>query len=95
MINESDCNIAIFASTSIILLWLGEITHMITDINMLIFNFEHFLSDIRVQGYLHLKKVYFFVGHPVYHHKKTVVICIIDKKTKSLTVEIVELMTKY
>ena len=26
--NDSDCNIAIFTSTSIFLLWLGEITHM-------------------------------------------------------------------
>ena len=68
---------------------------MKTNINMFLFDIEHFFSDIRGPGYLHLKKVYFFVGHPVYHHKKTVVICIIDKKTKSLTVEIVELMTNY
>ena len=40
--------------------------HMKTDINMFIFNIEHFLSDIRGPRYLHLKKVYFSVGHPVY-----------------------------
>ena len=68
---------------------------MKTDINMFLLNIEHNLSDIRGSSYLNLEMVYFFVGHPVYHHKKTVVICNIDKKTKSLTVEIVELMTKY
>ena len=39
--------------------------HMKTDINMLIFDMEHFFSDIRGPRYLHLKKVYFSVGHPV------------------------------
>ena len=39
---------------------------MRTDTNMFIFNIEHILSDIRGPRYLHLKKVYFFVGHPVY-----------------------------
>ena len=38
---------------------------MKTDINMFLFNIEHFWSDIRGPKYLHLKKVYFFVGHPV------------------------------
>ena len=38
---------------------------MNTDINMFIFDIEHFLSDIRGPRYFHLKKVYFFVGHPV------------------------------
>ena len=32
---------------------------------MFIFYIEHFLSDIRSPQYFHLKKVYFFVGHPV------------------------------
>ena len=32
---------------------------------MFIVNIEYFLSDIRGPRYLHLKKVYFFVGHPV------------------------------
>ena len=39
---------------------------MKTDVNMFLFNIEHLLSDIRRSRYLHLKKVYFFVGHPVY-----------------------------
>ena len=38
---------------------------MKTNINMFLFDIEHFLSDIRGPRYLHLKKVYFFVGHPV------------------------------
>ena len=38
---------------------------MKTDIDMFFLNIEHFLSDIRGSRYLHLKKVYFFVGHPV------------------------------
>ena len=38
---------------------------MKTDINMLISNIEHFLSDIRGPRYLYLKKLYFSVGHPV------------------------------
>ena len=38
---------------------------MKTNRNMFLFNIEHFLSDIRAPRYLHLKKVYFFVGHPV------------------------------
>ena len=33
--------------------------------NMFLFDIEHFLSDVRGLRYLHLKKVYFFVGHPV------------------------------
>ena len=32
------------------------------EINLFIFNVEHFLSDIRGPRYFHLKKVYFFVG---------------------------------
>ena len=35
-----------------------------TDINMFLLNIEHLLSDIRGSRYLHLKKVYLFVGHP-------------------------------
>ena len=38
---------------------------MKTNINMFLFDIEHFFSDIRGPGYLHLKKVHFFVGHPV------------------------------
>jgi len=38
---------------------------MKTNINMFLFDMEYFLSDIRGPRYLHLKKVYFFVGHPV------------------------------
>ena len=38
---------------------------MKTNINMFLFDIEHFLSDIRGPRYLHLKKVYFYVGHPV------------------------------
>ena len=36
-----------------------------TNINMFLFDIEHFLSAISGPRYLHLKKVYFFVGHPV------------------------------
>ena len=39
---------------------------MKTNIDMFLFNIEPLLSDIRGPRYLHLKKVYFFVGHPVY-----------------------------
>ena len=39
---------------------------MRTKVNMFLFDIEHFLSDIRGPRYLHLKMVYFFVGHPVY-----------------------------
>ena len=46
---------------------------MKTDINMLLLNIEHFLSDIRGSRYVHLKKVYLFVGHPVSRHKKSLV----------------------
>ena len=38
---------------------------MKTDMNMFLLNIEHFLGDIRGSGYLPIKKVYFFVGHPV------------------------------
>ena len=38
---------------------------MKTNINMFLFDMEHFLSDIMGSRYLHIKKVYFFVGHPV------------------------------
>ena len=34
-------------------------------IHMFLLNIEHFLSDILGSRYLRLKKVYFFVGHPV------------------------------
>ena len=36
-----------------------------TDINMFILNIENFFRDFRGSRYLHLNKVYFFVGHPV------------------------------
>ena len=36
------------------------------EINMFLLSLERFLSDIRGPRYLHLIKVYFFVGHPVY-----------------------------
>ena len=39
--------------------------HMKADMNTFIFNIEHFLSNIRGPRYLHLRKVYFFVGHLV------------------------------
>ena len=42
---------------------------MKTNIHMLLFDIEHCLSDIRGPRYLHLKKVYFFVGHPVQRNK--------------------------
>ena len=38
---------------------------MKTDINMYLMNIEIFLSDIRGSRYLHIEKVYFFVGHSV------------------------------
>ena len=38
---------------------------MKTDIDMFLLNIEQFLRDIRGSRYLHLKKVYCFVGHPV------------------------------
>ena len=43
---------------------------MKTDINMFVLNIEHFFSDIRGSRHLHLKKVYFFVGHPVHNTRK-------------------------
>ena len=33
-------------------------------------NIEHFLGDIRGLRYLHLKKVHFFVGHPVVSRRR-------------------------
>ena len=44
-------------------------TYMKTEINKLLLSIEHFLSDIRGPRYLYLKKVYFFVGHPVQRNK--------------------------
>ena len=38
---------------------------MKTNINMFLFDIEHFLSDIMGPRYSHLKKVYFFAGLPV------------------------------
>ena len=35
------------------------------EINMFLLSLERFFNDIRGPRYLHLKKVYFFVGHPV------------------------------
>ena len=37
---------------------------MKTDIDMFLLNIEQFLRDIRGSRYLHLEKVYFFVGRP-------------------------------
>ena len=39
---------------------------MKTGIDMFLLNIEDFLCDFRGSRYLHLKKVFFFVGHPVY-----------------------------
>ena len=33
--------------------------------DMFLFDIDHFLCDVMGPRYLHLKKVYFFVGHPV------------------------------
>ena len=48
---------------------------MKTDMIMFLFYIKHFLSDIRDLRYLHIKKVYLFVGHPVrISYKSSVVI---------------------
>ena len=53
-ISQAICNLEIW-----------DLVLMKTDINMFLLNIEHFLRDIRGSRYLHLKKVYCFVGHPV------------------------------
>ena len=45
---------------------IWDILLLKAEINMFLLSLERFLSDIRGPRYLHLKKVYFFVGHPVY-----------------------------
>ena len=50
---------------------IWDLVHIKTDIDMFIYNIEHFLRDIRAPRYLHLKKLYFFAGHPVWEPQKS------------------------